>query len=225
MTVDTRLLNLSTVPETTTTRRTPNRRGEGARLREELITAASELLAGLDSEEALSLRAVARRAGVAPQSVYLHFSDRKALLSAVYEARFADLTATLAAAVEHTEHSGLSGPAKAHARLRALCRAYCQYAQSHPGHYRVLFGTAGTPGWEPRRLAGMPSLHLLDDAVRACQSEPAPERAPLHASHTTICLWAALHGLVTLQRDRPSFPWPGLDELIDCLITAHMRPS
>ena len=213
------------MPETTTKRRTPNRRGEGARLREELITAASELLAGLDSEEALSLRAVARRANIAPQSVYLHFSDRKALLSAVYEARFADLTATLAAVAEHTEQSGLTGPAKAYARLRGLCRAYCQYAQRHPGHYRVLFGTAGTPGWEPRQLAGMPALRLLDDAVRSCQSDPAPEQVPPHASHATICLWAALHGLVTLRRDRPSFPWPDLDELIDCLIIAHARPS
>jgi hypothetical protein len=40
--------------------------------------------------------------------------------------------------------------------------------------------------------------------------------------HATICLWAALHGLVTLRWARPSFPWPDLDELIDCLITAHV---
>jgi AcrR family transcriptional regulator len=213
------------MPETTTSRRTPNRRGEGARLREELITAASELLAGLASEEALSLRAVARQAGVAPQSVYLHFSDRKALLTAVYEARFADLTATLAAAVEHTEQSRLSGRAKAYGRLRGLCRAYCQYAQSHPGHYRVLFGTAGTPGWEPRSLAGMRPLQILDDAVRDYQSDPVPAQVPLRASPATLCLWAALHGLVTLRRDRPSFPWPDFDELIDCLIVAHARPA
>jgi AcrR family transcriptional regulator len=205
-----------------TARRTPNRRGEGARLREDLISAASELLAELDSEEALSLRAVARRVNIAPQSVYLHFPDRTALLSAVYEARFADLTATLAAAVEQTERSALPEPDKAHVRVRSLCAAYCRYAEAHPGHYRVLFGTAGTPGWEPRQLPRMPALRLLDDAVRACQPDQAPGQAPLHA---TICLWAALHGLVTLRRDRPSFPWPNLDELIDCLITAHVYRS
>lgn len=205
-----------------TARRTPNRRGEGARLREELISAASELLAELPGGEALSLRAVARRVNVAPQSVYLHFPDRKTLLSAVYEARFADLTATLAAAVEQTEGPVLPEPDKAHARVRSLCAAYCRYAEAHPGHYRVLFGTAGTPGWEPRQLPRMPALRLLDDAVRACQPDQAPGQTPLHA---TICLWAALHGLVTLRRDRPSFPWPNLDELIDCLITAHVYRS
>lgn len=196
--------------------RTQNRRGEGARLREELVSAASELLGELDSEEALSLRAVARRVNVAPQSVYLHFPDRKTLLSAVYEARFADLTATLGAAVERTDRSALPEPDKARARVRSLCAAYCRYATTNPGHYRVLFGTAGTRGWEPRQLDGMPSLRLLDDAVRACRPNQAPSQAPLPA---TICLWGALHGLLTLRRDRPSFPWPDLDELIDCLIT------
>ena len=163
------------------------------------------------------MRAVARRVNIAPQSVYLHFPDRKTLVSAVREARFADLTTTLAAAVEQTERSALPEPDQAHARVRALCAAYCRYAQAHPGHYRVLFGTAGTPGREPPQLAAMPALRLLDDAVRSCQPDHAPRPAPLHA---TICLWAALHGLVTLRRDRPSFPWPNFDELIDCVITA-----
>lgn len=203
-------------------RRTPNRRGEGARLREDLIAAASELLAELDSEEALSLRAVARRVNVAPQSVYLHFPDRKALLSAVYRARFADLAATLTAAVEQTERSVLAEPDGDRARVRSLCEAYCRFAETHPGHYRVLFGTAGAPGWEPRPLDGMPALRLLDDAVRACQPHQAPGQAPLPA---TLCLWAALHGLVTLRRDRPSFPWPDLDQLIDHLVSAHVDRS
>jgi AcrR family transcriptional regulator len=219
MSVDTRLLCLSTVSQPSPARRTPNPRGEGARLREDLINAASELLADADSAETLSLRAVARRLNIAPQSVYLHFADRKALLGAVYEDRFADLTATLTAAVKQVDQSTLPEQDEALARLRSLCRAYCRYAETHPGHYRVLFGTAGLPGQEqPPTLARMHALRLLDDAVRAYQPDPPADQAPLHA---TICLWAALHGLVTLRPTRPNFPWPDLDEMIDCLITAH----
>lgn len=186
-------------------RRRPNRRGQGERLRADLVEAASHLLEGLDSEESLSLRAVARQAGVAPQSVYLHFADKRALLSAVFEVRFADLIGQLRAAAGTGDR-----PAE---RLRALCRAYCAYALRHPGHYRVLFGTPGAPGWPVEQLHGMPALALLQDAVRACVDDTRPDTAQV-----TICLWAGLHGLVTLRRDRPSFPWPDLDELIDTLI-------
>lgn len=195
-------------------RRVPNRRGHGDRLRTELVRAASELLERLDSQEALSLRAVARQANVAPQSVYLHFSDRKALISAVFEARFADLLTELTAAA-----AGVTEPL---ARLRAICHTYCGYAIRHPGHYWVLFGTAGTPGWQPHELHGMEALTVLTDALRACttgkEGEDVEDAAPAHAA---ICLWAALHGLVTLRRDRPSFPWPDLEDLIDALLQAH----
>lgn len=192
-------------------RRVPNRRGHGDQLRTDLVAAASELLERLDSEEALSLRAVARQANVAPQSVYLHFSDKKALISAVFEARFADLLTELTAA-----GAGVNDP---RARLRAICHAYCGYAIRHPGHYWVLFGTAGMPGWQPHELHGMEALALLQDAVRACTTgEDSKDTDPAHAA---ICLWAALHGLVTLRRDRPSFPWPDSEDLIDALLLAH----
>ncbi len=187
-------------------RRVPNRWGQGERLRAELVEAASLLLEELDSEDALSLRAVARRANVAPQSVYLHFADKKALLSAVFDVRFADLIRQLEAAVDA---AGAHPPD----RLRALCRAYCAYALRHPGHYRVLFSTRGTPEWSVDELHGITALSLLQDAVQACVDDTRPDVA-----RVTIGLWAGLHGLVTLLRDRPAFPWPDPDGLIDTLI-------
>jgi AcrR family transcriptional regulator len=195
-------------------RRVPNRRGHGERLRADLVEAASQLLERLDSEDALSLRAVARQANVAPQSVYLHFADKKALLSAVLEVRFADLIQELEAA------AGAGGCPPD--RLRAICQAYCTYALRHPGHYRVLFGTRGIPGWSVEDLHGMAALSLLQDAVRACR-----DSAQQDVAQATICLWAGLHGLVTLRQDRPSFPWPDLDELIDTLIDGAIstRPN
>jgi len=194
---------------TTARRRVPNRRGHGERLRAELVEAASQLLEELDSEDALSLRAVARQVNVAPQSVYLHFADKRALLSAVFEVRFADL-------IQELESAASAAGDRPPDRLRAICRAYCAYALRHPGHYRVLFGTRGTPGWQLEEMHGMTALSLLEDAVRACGDDEQRDVAPV-----TICLWAGLHGLVTLRRDRPSFPWPDFDELVDTLIDCH----
>ncbi|WP_433634773.1 TetR/AcrR family transcriptional regulator [Nocardia sp. CA-120079] len=191
------------------TTRDRNRRGEGARLRAELVAAASRLLETLDGQESLSLRAVARAAGIAPQSVYLHFADRRELLTAVYEVRFAELRAALSAA------SSADGPT----RLAEICRAYCEYGLRNPGHYRVLFGTAGTPGWEPTdaQMPGLPLFRLLTDTAEACGSADP--------TATASCLWAAMHGLITLRQDRPSFPWLDPDVLIDTLVAAHLAAA
>src|SRR5215470_8611048 len=99
--------------------RAPNRRGEGDLLREQLIDAASRLLAAPVVQEPLSLRAVAREVGVVPQSVYLHFADRTQLVRAVIERRFGELTRAMLAAEESA--SGAGG------KLRARCLEYCRF--------------------------------------------------------------------------------------------------
>ncbi|MGV9838628.1 TetR-like C-terminal domain-containing protein [Nocardia niigatensis] len=101
-------------------------------------------------------------------------------------------------------------------RLSALCHAFVDYGIANPGHYRVLFGTAGTPGWEPTagQLPGLPTAQLLVDTAAAAGS-PDPEA-------TAQCLWAGMHGLITLRQDRPSFPWLPLDRLVDTLVDAHL---
>ncbi|MEU6585039.1 TetR/AcrR family transcriptional regulator [Nocardia sp. NPDC046763] len=198
------------MPDRSTTARHRNRRGEGARLRDELVDAASRLLEDLDGQEALSLRAVARAAGVAPQSVYLHFADKRELLTAVYTVRFAELRdALLTALALIPEPDGA-------ARLSALCHAFVDYGVANPGHYRVLFGTAGTPGWEPTagQLPGLPTIHLLIETA-ATAGAPDPEA-------TAQSLWAGMHGLITLRQDRPSFPWLPLDRLVGTLVDAHL---
>jgi AcrR family transcriptional regulator len=195
-------------------RRSRNPRGEGGRLRGELVSAASALLETISGEEALSLRAVARQAGVAPQSVYLHFADRREIMTAVYAARFGELSAELSAAAAETRSP--------RARLAAICHAYCDYGLHHPGRYRVLFGTAGAPGWEPQAMPGMATWDLFRTAVRDCL-DPAIDDAS--AARTAVCIWAGLHGLLTLRRDRPSFPWPDLYTLTDTVLAAHLPPG
>ncbi len=65
--------------------RRPNARGQGERLREEIISAAVQMLGDLADDEALSLRAVARAVSISPTSVYLYFPDRDALVAAAMQ--------------------------------------------------------------------------------------------------------------------------------------------
>src|ERR1700735_319051 len=71
--------------------RRPNARGQGERLRAEIISVAVQMLGDLADDEALSLRAVARAATISPTSVYLYFPDRDALVAAAMERCHAEM--------------------------------------------------------------------------------------------------------------------------------------
>src|SRR5438270_1431401 len=90
--------NLMSQPELSGNSGSPNggrrrraRRGEGHRLRGEIIAAASGLLADLGDPNQLSMRAVAAASRVTTPSIYRNFADKQALLAAVLETRWAEL--------------------------------------------------------------------------------------------------------------------------------------
>lgn len=191
-------------------RRRNNRRGQGERLRAELLDAAAALLSEA-GPAALSLRAVAARVGVAATSVYLHFHDIDALKLALAHRCFADF-----AAARDEAGAGLTDPAEA---LVARSRAYARYALEHPGEYRLMFGPdlvatpAGSPG-----APGSAALDALAESIRRCQeSGRAPATIP--PARLAVLVWTGLHGQVVLRTDRPAFPWPPVDDLVADLVT------
>jgi AcrR family transcriptional regulator len=184
-----------------------NRRGEGERLRAEIVAAAERLLAD-QPVDALSLRAVAREAGVSPPALYLHFTDRRALVWAVLEDRFAELARRTAAAAD----AAADQPALR--RLRAWCLAYCRYGLAHPGHYRVLFES-----WNAQLvelpLDQLPGHTLYQGLLAALRDAGADEH---NLRETATLLWAGLHGLTSLRINKPSFGWPPIERLVDGLL-------
>src|SRR4029453_1329049 len=74
---------MDTIASTRRQARGRNRRGQGERLREDIIEAATRLLDELGDDQALAMRGVAREVGSAATSVSLHFADRDALVLAV----------------------------------------------------------------------------------------------------------------------------------------------
>ncbi len=180
------------------TTRVRNPRGEGARLRHELVEAASRLLdAGGGTP---SLRAVARETGVAAPSVYSHFPDLDALLRAVVSRHLAELTASCLAAAS-------AQPAPA-AGVRALALAYVRWGVEHPGAYRIAFeGRAVRLLSEDEHAAFADGERLL--AALAEQLGQLPEPPPDPATRA-VAVWAAMHGVVSLRVAKPGYPWPPL---------------
>ncbi|MEU9499648.1 TetR/AcrR family transcriptional regulator [Streptomyces sp. NPDC048196] len=178
--------------------RARNPRGQGERLREELLRATERLLEEVGSEDALSLRAVAREAGVAAPSIYRHFSDKTELVWATLEVSYERLAAAMA---EAAARAAADDPV---ARLRAQLRAYCRYAVAHPATYRLLYETRQTPV-VPERLAGHPAGLLVRSWQRALTAcEDAGWRVRGARSEAPYVLWSAVHGRVMLWQVMPS---------------------
>jgi len=195
-------------------RRRPNRRGEGNRLRDELITAAMAIIEA-PGDEQVSLRSVARRVGIAATSVYLHFPDVDHLLAAVMQRCFDDLTrATTRAASQSADPVD---------ELRRRCRAYCHFALEHPELYQVMF-RADLPAVlaaDPNNTPGRQSFANLVAAVQRCLESGA---APPHDDPFRLAslIWTAEHGIVLARISRPAFPWAPLEVLIDEMIDKMM---
>ncbi|MFI9812050.1 TetR/AcrR family transcriptional regulator [Saccharothrix variisporea] len=187
--------------------RKPNPRNQGARLREEIVSAAVRMLDELADDEALSLRAVAREVSIAATSVYLHFADRDTLVQAAMARCHEDLVRVGdEAEARHDE------PA---ARLRARILAQVAWAEQHPGLYKVLHESG------VHRRLGMPFKEVLvartRDAVQRCMDAgvaPADD-----ADVVTIDLRTAVNGMLTQRINEPDLPWPPAADQVDRFLT------
>jgi AcrR family transcriptional regulator len=191
--------------------RVRNPRGEGQRLRAEIVEAAAQLLAAEPEPAPVSLRGVARRVGIAPQSMYLHFGDKSELLAAVVAVRFRELLRACDAAA-----AAEAGP---RARLRAFCVAYCTWGLRNPGHYRLLFESRATT------QAGLPYEGSPGAGVFDRFAELVSQSVGSQGFTTAVLLWVALHGIVSLRWSKPGFPWPPVEELVDAFLPALVRQA
>lgn len=100
-------------------------------LRAAMIEAAVRLI-GEKGAEAVTVREVARQAGVSSGAPFRHFASRKALMTAVAEEAMTKLRAEIERRLaDHVGDDPLAG-------LLALADAYVDWAVDHPTHYRVL---------------------------------------------------------------------------------------
>ena len=191
-----------------------NRRGEGARLRADILAGATELLEQTGSEEAVTLRAVARQVGISAPSIYSHFPDREAIVEAIVDGAFSDFNAAIKAASDAADRAGQDPLA----RLRAGCAAYLRFAAERPNRYRLLFERRKVLGSGQFRFSTVraQSFDLLIANVQDCVEARISASTDPELAATAI--WAALHGLATLHANLPERPWPDTGMLLDRII-------
>jgi AcrR family transcriptional regulator len=198
--------------ETFRTGRRLNPRGQGARLRAELIAAAFSALDAEGVADRLTLRGVARTAGVTAPAVYRAFAHLSALVAALRAAVLTELRTRCQAA------AGSAGDPRD--RLIARSTAYVTYGLAYPARVALVF--SHVPSTEPLADA---LLTDLVEAIGECVS--SGESSSSNPRVDSVHLIAALHGIVVTRHAAPGFPWPPLDRSVSEVVTrlAGLQPS
>ncbi|WP_153034292.1 TetR/AcrR family transcriptional regulator [Amycolatopsis sp. YIM 10] len=178
--------------------------GEGPRLREEILQVAERMLVEAGTEEALTLRAVAERAGVTTPSVYRHFGSKDQLVEAVCLRAWDGLGSRIQEACAR-----LTDPFIA---LGQCGRAYIRFALDNPVQYSVLMLRRA----DELSPASNTGFGYMVEAVAACV-----DNGVLRGDPRTLALglWSAMHGCASLLITQPSLPWPeDLDEFVNNVV-------
>jgi AcrR family transcriptional regulator len=172
------------------------RKGEGDKLRTEVLDAAEALLLEKGSVDAVSMRAIAQRIGVSPPAIYLHFEDKDELFFESCNRRFLRMAEEMQEAA-----AGIERPAE---KMRAMGRAYIDVALARPEQYEVMMLGADSVK-NPTDMPGAQTLLIVAEVVREGMAE-GRFRKDLDPLATAVSLWASVHGAVTILLARRRNP-------------------
>ncbi|GGM15776.1 TetR/AcrR family transcriptional regulator [Micromonospora yangpuensis] len=172
-------------------------------LRTALLDAAERSLRQHGAEQ-LSLRELAREAGVSHAAPRRHFPDRQALLDALAEAGFARLDTELRAALDAAGEE--FGP-----RMHTVAAAYLRFATEDAALLALMFAGKHRDGAERLVEAAAAPFGLLDGLIRQGQAEGVLE--PGDSQRTGIVMFATLQGIAALVNGNLVAP-----ELLDGIV-------
>jgi AcrR family transcriptional regulator len=178
------------------------------------------------------LREAARTVGVAPNATYKHFADRDELMATVCTAAMAELAARMAAGVRRVRGK-YGDPAAARRRLRAIGRAYLEFAREEPGLFATAFALphqhayGAADSGTANSSTGQHPLPL--DQLRAVLDELAGAGVLSRRRRAGIeyPIWSTVHGLAVLTgqgplRDAPDVTRHHLEEFTRAFIEAGL---
>ncbi|MFI2640575.1 TetR/AcrR family transcriptional regulator [Streptomyces sp. NPDC018610] len=183
-------------------------------LRDRLVDVGARLVA-VEGVQALTLREIARRAGVSHGAPRRHFPTHLELLSAIARRGFAELGERTTAAIG-------DGTASPRAQLTALGRAYLEFSTTERGMYELMFRhDLLASGHMGLRDTSLPLFGVFVDLVGRAH----PDR---DARVTAGALWANLHGIAQLWSWGSLRLAAGADDIAPLLraaLDAHLGPE
>jgi AcrR family transcriptional regulator len=185
-------------------------RGSGEHLREEILDAASHLLMKTGHAKEVSIRAVAQRVGVTPPSIYLHFTDKDALLDAVCARYFEHLDEVMQQ-VARDQPSTID-------RLRAQGLAYVRFAMQNPELYRIATMGEGRPGSDVDVTLNSSAFVHMRASIESLMVDGVYPQGD--ATMAAMELWTVAHGVAALLISRPYLPFGDVEEFADRVLSS-----
>jgi len=162
-------------------------------LKKVLIDSAVELISEKGAG-ALSLRMIARRAGVSHAAPYRHFKNKKEILAAVAKQGFDMMLEETRKRISESRGNELD-----HFAICGL--SYIDFAVKFPAHFRVMFGTRMENSYFSEKLkpVSQPVFRLLLDSIIACQEKGLLK--PGDPFRMAMSAWSIVHGFAMLRID------------------------
>jgi AcrR family transcriptional regulator len=161
-------------------------------LKKEILDAAKQLF-NEKGYDATSIRAIAERTDYSPSTIYLYFKDKNEIIHALHQEGFKLL-------VSHFKvYTVIEHPFE---RLKALGRAYIQFAMQHPDLYELIFlmpeplqhvESCGLVDWNE----GDRAFDILVKTIADCQTRGY--FTGMETERVAFVVWSTMHGLCTLR--------------------------
>ena len=195
------------------------REREKLETRDLILDAARELFVS-EGYEGVSMRKVAEKIEYSPTAIYVHFADKEDLFRELCHQDFAHLAQVFQSAAL---------PEDPLERLKHIGKRYVEFGRQYPYHYRLMFMTPH-PHTElnerDRQVQGNPEVdayallkHSVQQAIDAGSFREGIDDADL-ISQT---LWAAVHGVISLQIAKHCdswVDWRPLEERVELILDA-----
>lgn len=176
---------------------------ERSETRDKILDAARELFV-TEGYEGVSMRRVAEKIEYSPTAIYVHFADKQELFHELCQQDYARLA-------EVFQSSAMSSdPIE---RLKQIGSTYTEFGVRYPNHYKFMFMTQHPPH-EPdevdREIMGNPEVDayaFLKWAVQQAIDAGCLREELQDAELISQTLWAAIHGVISLDIAKCTDPW------------------
>ena len=195
---------------------------EKSETRDKILDAARELFV-TEGYEGVSMRRVAEKIEYSPTAIYVYFADKQELFHELCQQDYARLA-------EVFQSSAMSSdPIE---RLKQIGSTYTEFGVRYPNHYKFMFMTPHPPhepDEEDREVMGNPEVDayaFLKWAVQQAIDAGRLREEFQDAELISQTLWAAVHGVISLDIAKCTDPWVDwrpLQQRAQLMLDATMR--